>query len=74
MKVSLIEIIKRDSDSVNTTDEDKNESNLIEISVLNETESQFRQQEPNGRLYNSMEFLIFRTKVTEIDKMVLNLN
>jgi hypothetical protein len=57
---------------INRTDEDKYESNSIEIAVMNENECYFKEQEPNGRIYNPMDYILFRTKVTQIDKIVKN--
>ena len=47
-----------------------NQSNPIEVAVLAENWSDFRPQDPNGRLYNSKEYVLYRTKVTEIEETV----
>ncbi|CAG2113818.1 unnamed protein product, partial [Medioppia subpectinata] len=73
IKVSVDELNQRDT----TTDDGINGDHKpsgVEISVLNENESKFGSQEPNGRLYSAKEYVIFRTKVTNIDEMVFTID
>ncbi len=67
-KICLFDV--NDCHPINETDEDKYESNSIEISVMNEKECYFKEQEPNGRIYNPMDYILFRYKVTQIDNIV----
>jgi len=74
-KISLFDINRTDCEAINETKlivEEKDELDLIEISVMNESECIFKQQQPNGRLYNPKEFILFRTKIKQINTMVLH--
>ena len=59
-----------DLEQTDEESDDGNLKNIIEISVMNENEWRFRLQDSDGRLYNSKEYVLFRTKVTEIEDTV----
>jgi hypothetical protein len=66
----------KEKESENTNESDLNEettesiadSNLIQISVLNQTECKFKEQELFGHIFDANEFVLIRSKVKELDK------
>ncbi|CAG2163683.1 unnamed protein product [Oppiella nova] len=73
-KVSLDELNQRDCHQLSDDTNEENKCNAIEISVMNDNESHFGPQEPNGRLYSAKEYILFRTKVTEMDAMAFTID
>lgn len=72
-RLSLDSIEDQTDDQSNGFKSSDSQTDPIEVAVLKDNECLFRPQEPNGRLYNPKEYVLFRTKVTEIEEMVNNM-
>ncbi|XP_054156703.1 putative glycerophosphocholine phosphodiesterase GPCPD1 homolog 2 [Oppia nitens] len=73
LRVSMYQMLPKDAEASNDGSNFGLQLTPIELSVQNDKESLFAPQEPFGRLYSPKEYLIYRTKFTEMDEVAFTI-